>query len=250
VTGGRITAWAALSALAAAAGCAEVERVLDPYPAPALTSPFGFERVAVAPFADLTGEVAPECKSMIAKAAEIYHAELQRVEGLRVVPPAVVRKAVESSGLKMTSPVEALELARLLGADAIVVGAVTSYDPYYKPRVGLAVEVYQRVPAPKAAEDILALAERGRPFAIRTGGAVPVAVVDHVYDSADHETDRAVRRFGRQRDALSSAFGTERFLRDMEKYLSFVCHRAIVEMLAAERGRQEAERERAEPAPR
>jgi hypothetical protein len=221
-------------------GCRTVEKVVGLEPAERLVSPFAFERVAVLPFENLSGRTAPECEAVLARMPAIFHAELQRVAGLRVVPPAVVMETLKTTGLAVTSPREALEVARLVKADAVIVGAVTSYDPYYKPRVGLALEVYQRRPPAAAAPDILALARRGRPFPIRPNGAVPVAVLDRIYDSADRDVDRAVRRFARQRDARGSAFGTERYFHDMEKYLSFACRQAIRDLIAMTRKREDA----------
>ena len=71
---------------------------------------------------------------------------------------------------------------------------------------------------------------------------MPVAVLDRIYDSAEVNVDRSVHRFARRRGASESAFGTERYLRDMEKYLSFVCHRAIQDLMAAERERRQPAR--------
>lgn len=154
-----------------------------------------------------------------------------------MVPPRVVTAALGEEG-RINGPAEALELAGRLRADAVIVGAVTDYDPYYKPRVGLALQVYQRRPS-SPAPDILALAERARPFPIRAG-RVPVAVLDRVYDSADPALDRALHRYARQR-AFTSPLGADRYLRDMEKYLEFVCHQAVADLLEMERKRQAAE---------
>jgi len=228
---------AVLVAAVASAGCKGFRAVFRPRRAERPANPFAFERVAVLPFLNVSGQTSPECERAIAKMWVLFHAELQRVKGLRVVAPAVVAQAIRREKVAVAGPGEVLALARVLDVDAVIVGAVTSYDPYYKPRVGVALQVYQRRPRARAAPDILALAERGRPFAVVAGRA-PAAVLDRIYDSAEGRVDAAVRQFAAKRDAATSAFGTERYLRDMEKYLSFVCHQAIVDLIATERERQ------------
>ena len=57
-----------------------------------------------------------------------------------MVPVGVTEIAMLESGLKMTGPADALKLAQILEVDVVVVGAVTEYDPYYPPRIGLQVE--------------------------------------------------------------------------------------------------------------
>lgn len=239
----RLTAGVAAGAVVLGClGCRGLGRAVGLTAAEGPANPFAFSRVAVVPFANLSDDASPASKTVLEGLPAIFHAELQRVKGLHVVPPGVVQETIRSRDLRLTNPQEVLEVARLLEADAVVVGAVTSYDPYFKPRVGLALEVYQRRPRGREAPDIVALAERGRPFPIEAGGQVPVAVVDVIYDSNDEAVDLAVRRFARRREALASAFGSERYLRDMEKYLAFVCHQAIAQLIADERARQEAER--------
>jgi hypothetical protein len=226
--------------LAGALGCR------GPTPGPpteepeSLTNPFGFRRVAVLPFVNLTGESSPESEAMVGRMAAVFYEELQRVEGLRVAPPSAVAEGLGRVGIRVTGPADALELAKALDVEAVVVGAVTSYDPYYKPRIGLAVEMYQRAPASPAAPDILALGERGRPFPVprSAGPTAPVAAVDRIFDANDQAVERAVRRFARARGTASSPLGEDRYLRDMERYAAFACRRVIVELVAAERDRR------------
>jgi len=236
-----------LVAAVSLAGCRGAGSAFWPRDSERLVSPFAFKRVAVLPFINLSGETAPECEQAVRNMWTLFHAELQRVRGLQVVPPGAVTDYLRRGQLKISSPREVFVLARALDADAVVVGAVTSYDPYYKPRVGVALQVYQRRPRAQASPDILAMAERGRPFPVGRGGAsekAPVAVLDRIYDSGELRIDQAVRRFAKQRDALGSAFGSERYFHDMEKYLSFVSRQAIVDLIAAERRRQKEEKKR------
>jgi hypothetical protein len=97
----------------------------------------GLESVAVAPFFNLSQERTVDGREF----ALAYYSELQKVPGFEVLPVGVAERAMIDNGLTMENPNDALELARILGVDAVVIGAVTDYDPY-SPRVGLKVAWY------------------------------------------------------------------------------------------------------------
>jgi hypothetical protein len=98
----------------------------------------GLSRVAVVPFFNLSTEPAVDGRRF----AEAYFTELQKTPGFEVLPIGVAEVAVRQHGLNMNSPEDALKLARILDVDAVVLGAVTAYDPYYPPRLGLRVAWY------------------------------------------------------------------------------------------------------------
>jgi hypothetical protein len=66
-----------------------------------------------------------------------YYTELQKTANYQVIPVGVVEAAIQENELNMSSPADALKLARILDADAVVVGAVTHYNPYYPPQMGV-----------------------------------------------------------------------------------------------------------------
>lgn len=129
-------------AAAAAPGCAIVETgVTNPLP--------GMATIAVAPFFNLTAEPATNGRQF----ALAYYAELQKVPGFEVIPVGVTETALKNSGLDLDDPADAVVLATRLGADAVVVGAVTEFSPYYPPRIGMrtawyAPEPHRFVPGP------------------------------------------------------------------------------------------------------
>jgi hypothetical protein len=71
-----------------------------------------------------------------------YFAELQSVPGFEVVPLGVVEEAIIDEQIDISNPEGIRKLAHILEVDAVVVGAVTDYWPYYPPRCGLRVEWY------------------------------------------------------------------------------------------------------------
>jgi hypothetical protein len=112
-------------------GCAIVEvNVTNPVP--------GLTTVAVAPFFNVSSEPAVDGRRF----ALAYFTELQKTPGFQVVPVGIVEQSIFDNDLKMSSPADVLRLADLLGVDAVVVGAITDYSPYYPPRIGLQVSWY------------------------------------------------------------------------------------------------------------
>ena len=97
----------------------------------------GLETVAVAPFFNLSQERTVDGREF----ALDYYAELQKVPGFEVLPVGVTERAMVENGISLTGPHDAVRLAAILDVDAVVIGAVTDYDPY-NPRIGLKVAWY------------------------------------------------------------------------------------------------------------
>jgi hypothetical protein len=110
---------------------------------PTLHNPFPqITKVAVAPFFNLSHEPTLDGR----KVAAAYFSELQLVPGFEVVPVGVVERKMQDLQISLRGPAEAQRLAQILDVDAIVVGAVTDYSPYYPPRLALQVEWYAANP--------------------------------------------------------------------------------------------------------
>lgn len=113
---------------------------------PLVHNPFPqLSRVAITPFVNLSDEPTVDG----AQFAMAYFSELQAVRGFEVVPLGVTEGAIVELGL-FKNPAHSVRdarcLAKHLGVDAVVVGAVTDFDPYYPPRCGLRVEWYSANP--------------------------------------------------------------------------------------------------------
>lgn len=110
---------------------------------PIVRNPFPqLTRVAVAPFFNLSAEPAINGRQV----ALAYFNELQSVQGFEVVPIGVVESKLQEFNLTLGKAEDARKLAQLLEVDAVVVGAVTDYSPYYPPRFALRVEWYAANP--------------------------------------------------------------------------------------------------------
>lgn len=78
--------------------------------------------------------------------AMAYYNELQAIPGFEVVPVGVTRQYLMAREIEPASGDDFQQLAREMGVDAVVVGSVTEYTPYYPPRLGLAVRWYAANP--------------------------------------------------------------------------------------------------------
>jgi hypothetical protein len=106
---------------------------------PMVHNPFPqLSRVAVAPFFNQSDEPTVDGR----KFALAYFAELQATPGFEVVPLGVVEEAILEHQVDLSHASEARRLAHLLNVDAVVIGSITDYTPYYPPRCGLRVEWY------------------------------------------------------------------------------------------------------------
>lgn len=110
---------------------------------PVVHNPFPqLSRVAVAPFFNQSDEAKVDGRTF----ALAYYAELQSVPGFEVVPLGVVEEAILANQIDLSHAGEARRLARVLGVDAVVIGSVTDFSPYYPPRLGMRVEWYAANP--------------------------------------------------------------------------------------------------------
>ena len=124
----------------AASGCSLIPEVSHQ---PVVHNPFPqLSKVAVAPFFNLSSEPSVDGREF----ALAYFNELQLVPGFQVVPIGIVEQAIKTYGLEMASPDDARKLAQILEVDAVVIGSVTDFSPYYPPRCAMRVEWYAANP--------------------------------------------------------------------------------------------------------
>lgn len=111
---------------------------------PTIHNPFPqLTKVAVAPFFNLSAEASVDGRQF----GIAYFDELQAIQGFEVVPIGVVEAAIRQNHISLETPSDVRLLAQLLKVDAVVLGAVTDYSPYYPPRCGLQIEWYAANPS-------------------------------------------------------------------------------------------------------
>jgi hypothetical protein len=136
---------AALLVSAAASGCAALpDRIVEPQ----FHNPFPqIYRVAVLPFFNQSAEPTVDGDAV----AMAYYNELQTIPGFEVMPVGVAKQMLAASvavtGHEPRGGADFQRLAQMMNVDAVLVGSVTEYSPYYPPRVGLAVDWYAANPS-------------------------------------------------------------------------------------------------------
>ena len=135
----RIASIAALAALLAS-GCALVpDKVLQPQ----FHNPFPqLHKVAVLPFYNQSAEPTVDGEEV----AMAYYNELQAIPGFEVMPVGVAKQLLVASRIDPHLASDFQQLARFMRVDAVLVGSVTDYSPYYPPRIGIAVDWYAANP--------------------------------------------------------------------------------------------------------
>jgi hypothetical protein len=159
------------------------------------------------------------------------------VPGLGVIGPnRVLAILIEQGVVRVQSPEHALQVCERLGADAIVVFAITEYDPY-TPVVGMAAQTYARQGMPQVLDPVAA-SRMARPFPVpdRRDALRPVAQVQRVFNAEHEETQRDVECYAETRDAKDSPYGWRKYLKSQQLYLRFCCY-AVADELMAQQGR-------------
>jgi len=135
-----IAIFAACCCALAAAGC---QIFPDKLHQPVYHNPFPqMHKVAVLPFYNQSAEPTVDGEAI----AMAYYNELQAIQGFEVMPVGVAKRILEASGLEPRTPQDFQRLARQMNVDAVIIGSVTEFTPYYPPRLGLAVDWYAANP--------------------------------------------------------------------------------------------------------
>lgn len=166
-----------------------------------LVSPYAERRVwAIAPLRNESGSLQVDGAVM----ADLLAHQLENASNIDVMPVNRVLAAMEALQMRqITSGPEAMKLLATLGADGLIVGTVTAYDPYDPPKLGMAIELYSS-PRLEAAHqsDLRRLASAGTddgPPAPAARIRQPVSLVSAFFDAADPEVRRKLARYAYRR---------------------------------------------------
>jgi hypothetical protein len=216
---------------ACAASCQQPERLHHPS---LLRAPYAGQRLwAVVPPANESGVSFVDT----ARIADAIGEQIESVDGLHAVPVNRTIAAMRDAGLEfIRTPGEAMALLNVLGADGLVTGTVTVYDPYRPPRLGLAVQLFARdMPAAGELDPVaLSRSPQGEIAPAAYGSTQPVAQVAEVFDAANHRTLAWLREYAAGRSEPRSAYGADIYLVSMDLYTQFVGHRLVRGLLDQE----------------
>ncbi len=168
-----------------------------------------------------------------AKVGDLMASELSSVPGLGVVGVNRVLAILAEQGVvQIQSPEHALQICDRIGADAILVFAVTEYDPY-RPVVGIAAQVFSRRGSRAPDLDPVATSRMARPFPVapRADAMRPAAEVQRVFDGAHDDIQHAVHEYAERRNAEKGPYGWRKYLVSQEWYLRFCCYTVAHELM-------------------
>jgi hypothetical protein len=212
-----------------------------PEPVEPLVSPYPTPRVwAVPPLRNQSGT--PRVDGAVL--ADHFAHRLANARNIEVLPVNRVLAAMEALHLaEITSPGDAMRLLSTLGADGLVVGVVTAYDPYDPPKMGLALELYVN-PRSEAVEslDPRLLTRAATAGAVGPAGPVrlrqPVNAVSAFFDAADPVLREKIQRYGYDRSPTDDDQDAWRRYRiSMDLFSEFVSYVMSWRLLQAEHQR-------------
>ncbi len=193
--------------------------------------------VAVVPILNLSGS--REIDTL--KVTDTLYSELQQVEGFAVIPVNRMLAQMERDKiLTIETPQQAISLSKALGADIIIVSAITEYNPYFPPIIGMAVQLYgQPESSPTTVQKIDPVVMERLASPLKVSVDIdprywPKNQIQRIYNSRDKRVAEKVERFAKFRGTAESPLKWELYLHSQEYYLRFVCYEAIAELLDKE----------------
>ncbi len=195
--------------------------------------------VAILPFFDLTDDDNLQKTNRgydSLRLAKIFKQEWSHCLGFSLIEPQRVYVEMQKMGLSWTvgdrlGPEKAVKLGRALKADIVVVGAITEFDPYDRPRVGVALQVFY-VGGQSGSLDLSRLQQTGRPFPVEAGSLGNqhmIAGFEQVYDSQRRRIFAKVQEYAKLGINAEDrgADETQLVIDDIDRYLRFVSFEVI-----------------------
>lgn len=228
--------------LATLSGC-DTTRYAGPDP---LISPYAQRRVwAVAPLRNESGSLHADGLRV---ADQLTH-HLTNATNIEMLPVNRVLRAMEALEIaEINTPADAARIMQTLGADGLIVGTITAYEPYDPPHLGLTIELFDGgVPAAFEAFDAQMLSramtdEQTHPY--DQGGHRPAQRRDGVastvgafFDAADADVRKKIQRYAGNRSGdglMPPQDNWHRYRMSVDLYSEFVTYVMSWRLLRAE----------------
>ena len=236
----RLALCAHLCALAVALGACETETLSAPRNLVSPYSTTGPDFVwAVAPLTNESGVSVVDNLSV----SDALVNQIQQVSGLSAIPVNRVLTAMRALDMQtVDSPEDAVALADAVGADAIVAGAVTAWDPYEPPEIGMNLVLYvlrDELRDPNGGSEVdpreLQQAVTEGRLPARARRTAPIAVASKHFDAANHEVLANVRQYAEGRHDPGAPMGWRLYIASMSLFTEYACHALTEQLLDAER---------------
>ncbi|MFH0910072.1 MAG: hypothetical protein V1918_00970 [Planctomycetota bacterium] len=140
---------------------------------------------------------------------------------------------------------DAVKLGRMLGVDAVFVGTVTAYDPYYRPRIAVTARALATGRGDAASQALRELTQWGIPRNLE-GARGAVWLRQQLFDGREGGIARDIYLFARNRHTEDQPYDTEIYLRSMDRFFEFVTGTLADRFLDARKDAAEEALKRAE----
>jgi len=169
--------------------------------------------------------------------ADVIAQEVAKIHGIDALPVQRVLDGMRSMDIgSIDSPGTARSLARLIGADGLIVGSVTAYDPYNPPTLGLTLQLYTaRALPPDDLIDRIGTAANDTMLHGFGEDERPASSASIVLDASDNGVRLDLERFASGRTETNSALNWKRYLVVMDLYTQYVADRLLRDLLTQER---------------
>lgn len=213
--------------------CTQHDRAVTPRPAPATRV------VAVAPVINLSNTAGFDALVL----TDMLAAELTNIDGLAVIAPNRARAVLLQHGKTSVETAEdALALADELHADATIVAAITAYDPYEPPKLGLVLQWYAQPRSQAARLDPVAASRLASEITLPEAAApAPGVQIQRFYDAADEDLLDDIQDYGQDREGHRSPYAWRRYVVSQELFVRYCIGNAIRTMLTQERLARESQ---------
>lgn len=222
-------------------GCAQTAELQPPEQ---LTTPYpmrsGEVLLAVAPLRNESGTSAVDVLGI----SDMLVQRVDAIGGITCLPLNRTLAAMRALGMPVvSSPADAARLARALGADGLIAGTVTAYDPYDPPRFGLALALFG---ADNKLQGIAVgqsdpLNMQMMATEVTAGRGLfrdqPLSVMSETLDGRDQGVQMNVRRFAEGRTEQGTALGWRAYLSNMDLYTQFATWWSVHRLIQEERMR-------------
>lgn len=209
-----------------------------------LDAPYANEREvvwAVAPFRNESGvSFADELRISDAMVSQIVQAR-----GITALPLNRSLEAMRTLGLPaIETQGQALQLARQLNADGVLVGSITFWDPYDPPSLGLNLVLFARSETMQLLDQSefnpRALQTAATDANFRSESSTPGQAINQIsamYDATNGLVRNQIQNYAHARHDPESAMGWERYTQSMARFEEFACFQALSQLLDNERRR-------------
>ena len=179
--------------------------------------------IAVTPALNLSGST--DFDPVVA--GDVLASELSDVSGVHVIGINRVLAAMAELGLtELRGPEDAIEVGKRLGVDGVLVFAVTEYDPYNPPVVGLAAQLYGVPVRDRSGSFDAVQASRSAVLSPQAVGSESPLLAEYqrVFDASQDAVAAEVKDFARLRRADQSPYAWRKYLASQQHYLRFCCN--------------------------